>query len=443
MAKVQDAYAKAGVNVGENDRANDVAVALSRLTWNDRVISNMEGLFSGGYRIDKSKTGVIGQAIFPITNRHRLEHEVEKTIRRMCERGDRPLFMLDYLGFGVTKAEKVAEIMLRIIKGLERAKKYNEGAQVPIIGGEIAEMPGVIRENCAEIVLAITYEAYDRYHTIDTWCVPGDIITGSIDSVGTKTKLGMQLGMMKNLFYDMIGHSVGDISVMLAEPLGMAMYVGSSPRFAKSGLKDPNKAIYKSGLLSLCDSWQRKEIYVSGQFDIVGSIIGIVDEKDLLTGRNIVDGDRLIGYMCFGLNTNGYSLVRKLERDGLIDYGEKLPGSNLTVGQALMVPHENYLKIINAARNNFGPDLKGIAHITGGGIEANTKRLLPKGLRISIEYLPNNPLFKYLQTRGNLTEDDMNRTFNRGIGLVLVVGKDSKIPLTEDNYLEIGKVIAK
>ena len=433
-------YAEAGVDVEENKIANEIVGRLVKQTRNENVEAGMEGLFSAGYRIDRSKGTFFTQKIIPVERVSGLEETVRFSLQRLTEDGYTPLFITDYLAFGELRFNKPAKIVLDLMQGARRS----DGIFLPIIGGEIAEMPGVIKKNGVEIVLAVTCQSHKdidgRSVNISTY--QGDILTASIDSVGTKTKLGLQLGITDGLFEDMIGHSVGDISVQFAKPFGVAMYVGYSPFFI---LGETTAVHYRSvartpGIADFGFVLHQKNIYCKEQFDIVGSILGIVDEKDLLTGQNIEEGDYLIGLKCFGVNTNGYSLIRRLGDKGKIDYYEEMSGTGMTVGKALMQPHENYGEEVWKAREFFGEELKGAAHITGSGIEENTKRLLPEGLRVHITDLPDNPVFEYLQRKGKIKEKDMTTTFNRGVGVVYVVGKDHDIRNIPDKYMVIGRV---
>ena len=254
------------------------------------------------------------------------------------------------------------------------------------------------------------------------------------------------MGRLENLFSDMLGHSIGDTIVQSATPLGIAMYLGHSRDFNDEEMSDYySGTIEDSGLTDLGFLSHLRTCYRKEQFDIVGSTLGIMNEEKMLTGRRIKQNDLLIGWKSFGVNTNGYSLIRRLGDTDKIDYNEQMPETSLTVGEALMQPHEDYRSAMEDAKLRFGPYLKGAAHITGGGIEANTKRLLPEGFAVSIEDLPHNPVFNYLQKHGNISEKDMNKTFNRGIGLVFVVDEDcnnlQKLP--ENNYHFIGRVIKK
>lgn len=445
LAKQRDMYAQAGVDVDENDLANKLIIGLARATLegNPNVVREMEGLFSTGYRMDRSRGNSFGQRLVAVDDASHLEREIQRTLRNIQRAGAEPLFMTDYIAFGKMRATTAARTVLDIME----ASRRPDGSFVPLIGGETAEMPGVINPDGVEILLTITYQDPKKAlaGSVDLSRFSGNILTASIDSVGTKTKLGKLLKMMDGLFKDMIGHSVGDISVPFARPFGVAMYVGHSPSFRWPGMRRTyEESLGYAGtgteLHDLDFRKHKKDIYCDGQFDIVGGILGVLDEKDLLTGRNIQEGDYLLGLKCFGLNTNGYSLVRRLAEKGKINLDEELPGTGMTVGESLMVPHENYGAEVWSARRRFGKNLKGAAHITGGGIEGNTKRLLPKGLRVEIDILPENTVFNHLQDRGEIDEVTMNKTYNRGIGLVYVVDKGFDVGSLPERYTVIGTV---
>ncbi|MCK4590048.1 MAG: hypothetical protein KAT77_06390 [Nanoarchaeota archaeon] len=432
----ENQYAKAGVNVDENDLANEMIGKLVPITFDENVV-NMEGLFSAGYRIDREKGTFFGQELVPAYPSN-LEGVVRLTLENIKQRGDQPLFMTDYLGFGKLKATKAAKIVLDIMS----AGRGSDGF-LSTPGGEVAEMPGVIRSSGAEIVIAITYQSkHEQKGVVNIAGVPGDVITASIDSVGTKTGLGMQTGFINGLFDDMIGHSVGDICVQFGIPLGLAVYVGHSPSFEWKDMKNVYETSVSRAELGNLNflSHPKEDDYVEGQFDIVGSILGVVNESKLLTGKNIKESDLLIGRKCFGVNTNGYSLIRKLIDNKKIDPNEFIPGTDMTSGQAFMQPHENYQEETARARAFFGDHLKGAAHVTGGGIKGNTVRLLSPSLDASIHALPDNPVFKYLQEKGDISEVDMNKTYNRGIGVVYVVDKNFKTKNLPDRYMVIGNV---
>ena len=428
-------YGKAGVDVDENDLANSIAKKLAPLTFNSNVLTNMEGLFSAGYKINRDNGLFIGQKIVS-GSKEELKEKISSAIKSIKESGDKPLFLVDYLGFGKLKATDAAKIILEVMEG----SRLDDGSFIPLIGGEIAEMPGVIKEGESEILVTITYQSKEKKDSlVDLSNFQGDIITASIDSVGTKTKLGLDLGIMDGLFNDMIGHSVGDVSMQGPIPAGISMYVGCSHELSWD--MDPvyNKSVESSKLVNLNFVKHAKDVYHTKQFDIVGGIIGVVDGNKLLAGKNIEEGDFIIGKKSFGVNTNGYSLIRKLGDEGKIKYDDEIAG--MKVGEALMKPHEDYRQALQTAHETFKDSLKGAAHITGGGIESNTKRLLPDGLKVMVEKLPDNALFNYIQEKGSISEEDMNKTFNRGVGVTFIVSKDFDVSKLPEDFMVIGEVV--
>jgi phosphoribosylformylglycinamidine cyclo-ligase len=432
-------YKSAGVDVDENELANSIAKRLIPVTFNESVVHGLEGMFSAGIRIDKDQGNIVGQTLIHSNSTDDIIFNLRDAISIMEERGLIPLCLTDYIAFGKLDALKAARLVLKVIDGSRRF----DGSFVPVIGGEIAEMPGVIKPDGVEFVASVTFQKRENFvgGNIDLSRYSGNILTTSIDSVGTKTKLGRQLGRMDGLFNDMIGHSVGDIVVQGSTPLGVAMYVGSNKFFQWDEMASVYKrSVSSAKLTDIRFKHERKFAYHENQFDIVGSVLGILDENKILSGDGIKEGDHLIGLKSFGVNTNGYSLIRSLGDEGLINYDEKMPGVEMTVGDALMRPHENYQNVVGESRVIFGSNLKGIAHITGGGIEANTSRLIPKSLVPKIENLPDNPVFSYLQDNGGLSEDTMDRTFNRGVGLVFAVDNSYDIRDLPRQYHRVGRV---
>jgi len=433
------AYEEAGVSVGENEFANEVVKRLCPITYDNRVVADLKGLFSAGYRVDRNRGCHIGQRMISAKNPREISTVLIEALTQIEAAGGNPMFTTDYLAFGNLDGIDAGHAFLEVLRGLR-----SDGFFLPVIGGEIAEMPGVLKKRSGEFVFVVTYQTEKPTPgTVDISEVEGDDLTASLDSVGTKPKLAVHLGNLNGLFDDMLHHAIGDTVVQNAVPLGMAMHVGMSPAFSQSLTALYNRTMQRSGLVDLGYSSTPKGNYVKGQFDVIGSILGIVNEKDLLTGENIQEGDKLVGYTTFAPNTNGYSLIRRLGEKGLIDYSDTIPGTNLNVGEALLTPHENFQSPVAIFRAYAKEALKGTSHITGGGIRANTERLLPEGLEVQIDRLPENKLFSYLQVRGEISEEDMAETFNRGIGLVFVVDREFDTSNLKDRYVEIGRVVKK
>jgi len=256
------------------------------------------------------------------------------------------------------------------------------------------------------------------------------VLVASADGVGTKLRLAFMTGVHRTIGVDLVNHCVNDILVQGAEPLFFLDYLAT-------GRLEPDVAVQiVEGLASACrangcallggETAEMPGFYQDGEYDVAGFIVGQVARDRLIDGRRIVPGDVLIGMPSSGLHTNGYSLARRIafEAAGL-DAGSPVPWRrDMTIGEALLVPHRSYLPIIRPLLPSGA--IKGMAHITGGGITENLPRVLPPGTHAVVDRsawtIP--PIFAWLQRAGEVPDLDMLRTFNMGIGLVLVVGAE-------------------
>jgi phosphoribosylformylglycinamidine cyclo-ligase len=278
------------------------------------------------------------------------------------------------------------------------------------------------------------------------------VLVSSADGVGTKLKLAFMTGQHSTVGEDLVNHCVNDIAVQGAVPLFFLDY------FAVGKLDAKVAARVVSGIARGCrnngcaliggETAEMPGMYLPGEYDLAGFIVGVVERKRMLTGKTIRAGDILIGLPSTGLHTNGFSLARKLlfevaghRADTRV---EELGGS---LAQELMKIHRSYQKPLRALHD--GGLLKGAAHITGGGITDNTPRVLPKGLgvRIDVGSWPVLPMFQLLRKIGNIPEQDWRRTFNLGIGMILVVSKRDlpaaakKLKSLRERWYQIGEVI--
>ena len=257
------------------------------------------------------------------------------------------------------------------------------------------------------------------------------VLISSADGVGTKLKVAFATGIHDTIGQDLVNHCVNDIAVQGAQPLFFLDY------FATGKLEAGVTGQVVKGLSVACrqngcaliggETAEMPDMYAEGEYDLAGFIVGAAERSQLLDGRKIREGDALIGLPSSGLHTNGYSLARKLlfETAG---HGPdtKLPELGTTLGRELLKVHRSYLKPIRAlAAKKL---LRGAAHITGGGITGNTPRMLPAGLcaRVKTGSWPLPPIFDLLQTIGNIPADEMLRTFNMGIGMILAAPGRSK-----------------
>jgi len=255
------------------------------------------------------------------------------------------------------------------------------------------------------------------------------VLVASADGVGTKLKVAFLAHRHDTIGRDLVNHCVNDILVQGAEPLFFLDYLATgqlSPAVAESIVGGIAAACRDNGCALLGgETAEMPGFYGEGEYDVAGFIVGVVDRPRLISGRRIAVGDVLVGIPSSGLHTNGYSLARRVIFEHLrLTVNSYVPELSRTVGDALLEPHRSYLPFIRPLLD--GGRIKGMAHITGGGITDNLPRVLPHGTAAVIETsaweVP--PIFRWLQQSGNIPGDDMMRTFNMGIGLIIVTGRD-------------------
>ncbi len=249
------------------------------------------------------------------------------------------------------------------------------------------------------------------------------VLVTSMDGVGTKLKIAFAMGRHHTVGEDLVNHCVNDILVCGAKPLYFLDYFAAGRLSADVGEKLVQgfvKACKENGCSLIGgETAEMPGLYSDGEYDLAGTIVGVVDESKILNGKKIREGDVLIGLPSTGLHTNGYSLARKVlfEHYSINEYFDDL---GTTLGDALLWVHRSYYKSVFPLVSRGL--VKGLSHITGGGIEGNTMRILPKKMGLSVDWNAwERPfLFRLIQKAGNVPEDDMRRTFNLGVGLVLV-----------------------
>jgi phosphoribosylformylglycinamidine cyclo-ligase len=261
------------------------------------------------------------------------------------------------------------------------------------------------------------------------------VLVASADGVGTKLRLAFLTGIHTSIGRDLVNHCVNDILVQGAEPLFFLDYLATGklePAIAVQIVEGLAAACTENGCALLGgETAEMPGFYADGEYDVAGFIVGAVERERLIDGRQIAAGDALIGLPSSGLHTNGYSLARQIvfELAGF-HHDSYVPELEQTAGDALMVPHRSYLAVVRPLLA-LGI-IKGMAHITGGGITDNLPRILPEGLRASVDrtawVVP--AVFDWLQRLGGVPADDMLRTFNMGIGLIVVCS-----PRDEDRLL--------
>jgi phosphoribosylformylglycinamidine cyclo-ligase len=276
------------------------------------------------------------------------------------------------------------------------------------------------------------------------------IFVASTDGVGTKIKVAISMRNYDTIGEDIVNHSVNDIAVCGASPLFFLDYLA----FGK--LKSEIAVDIVKGMVRGCrknncaliggETAEMPGMYAEKDFDIAGTIIGAVEKKNIIDKKNVKPGDVLIGLKSNGLHTNGYSLVRKVFNDR---FNRRYEGLSLTLGDELLKVHKSYLNIIQSLIKKF--KIHSISHITGGGIEGNTKRVIPKDIKLNINWTSwdRNPVFDIIQRTGKIAEKEMRKVFNLGIGLVLIVSKNDADKIAgflknkKEKYYIIGETVSK
>ena len=266
---------------------------------------------------------------------------------------------------------------------------------------------------------------YDLKPILDAYQNP--VMVQSIDGVGTKTIIARKLGKFDTIGIDLLSACANDILVMGARPLTFLDYIANDkldPAVIEEILSGMVNACRDTGVsLVGGETAEMPDTYLPGEHDLVGIITGVVEKDNIITGEKIRPGHAVLGLPSNGLHTNGYSFARKLFFEvGRYDVNDSIPELDKSVGLTLLEPHINYTNHVFAALD-AGVDIKGVAHITGGGLVENIPRILPDGCGVEIqkESWPSLPVFDVMQSIGNIDEDEMFRAFNMGIGMVLIV----------------------
>ena len=257
------------------------------------------------------------------------------------------------------------------------------------------------------------------------------LIVASTDGVGTKLKVACMMKKHDTVGQDIVNHCVNDILVQGAKPLFFMDYVGTSK---------VDSSVFQQIVSGLCKACKENNmallggetaelpgLYPVGEYDLTGTIVGTVPKQSVITGQSIRAGDVIIGLPSDGLQTNGYSLARRVIFDMCgMTVSDKLPGTEMTIGAALLTVHKSYLKPVARLLDNK-IKINGMAHITGGGFPDNIPRVLPKAVAAEIDRSTWDPptIFKFIERQGKVDHDEMYRVFNMGIGFVLIVPKTS------------------
>jgi phosphoribosylformylglycinamidine cyclo-ligase len=280
---------------------------------------------------------------------------------------------------------------------------------------------------------------------------PDPVLVSSTDGVGTKLKVAIGLGRHDTIGIDLVHACLNDILVSGADPLFLLDYL------AAGELRAEVVEEIVGGVAAACaaagipliggETAELPDLVSPGEYDLAGFIVGVVARADLIDGSSVRAGDVVLGIPSSGLHTNGYSLARRVLPPET--WAKPMPDNGGTIGEALLTPHRSYLDDVRAVRRAAraaGGDVGALAHITGGGWEGNVPRTLPSGLGVEIDTgsWPVPPIFSLIQSRGDIADEEMVRTFNLGIGMTVIVST-AVAPAALDavpDACRIGRVIA-
>lgn len=295
---------------------------------------------------------------------------------------------------------------------------------------------------------------FSGFYELDVQKYNKPVLVSSIDGVGTKVKIAEMMGVYDTVGHDLVNHCINDIAVCGASPLVFLDYIAADKldvhvvseivKGMTVACKEANCALVGG------ETAEMPGVYMKDNFDLAGSITGVVEKDEIIDGAEITPGNVLVGVPSSGLHTNGFSLVRHiLFEENKFTVGQHIPEFGQTLGEELLTVHKSYLHLIQTVIKTHL--IVGVAHITGGGIVGNTSRLLPENLRLKVNWsawtLP--PLFELLQKEGNISFEEMKKAFNLGVGLVFIVAKTDADQILEicklqnENAFILGEIIEK
>lgn len=289
---------------------------------------------------------------------------------------------------------------------------------------------------------------FGAFYQIDLLKYNNPVLVSSVDGVGTKLKIAFMMDKHNTIGQDLVNHCVNDIAVCGAEPQYFMDYLAFGkliPEKAEQIIKGFSVACKENNVALIGgETAEMPGFYNEGEYDISGTIVGIVERDKIIDGRNVQAGDVLIGFGSNGLHTNGYSLARKILLESY-NLKDKPDGLELTLGEELLRVHKSYLRLIAALKKDIS--ISAFSHITGGGIIGNTQRVVPKSLSINVKWnawkIP--PIFSLIQQTGSIPDEEMRKVFNLGIGLIAIVKKNDadKVLAKASEIGEVGIIIGE
>lgn len=297
-----------------------------------------------------------------------------------------------------------------------RLKDYAKSTYTPDVLTDVGSFGGMLR--------------------LDTRGMNEPVLVSSIDGVGTKVKIASMVGRYESIGADIVNHCVNDILVQGARPLFFLDYFATSklrPEMAADAVKGMAAACVEAGCALIGgEIAEMPGVYLDGEFDVAGCVVGIVDRENIIDGSRVQPGDVVIGIASSGLHTNGFSLARKvLFEDNDYKVDQYVPELGAVLGDVLLAPHRCYFRSVYPMLQGHG--IHALAHLTGGGFYNNIPRVLPSDCQVTVERRnwATPPIFVFLQEKGNIDHTEMHRTFNMGVGLVLIVAKEHSIEVVQ------------
>lgn len=304
------------------------------------------------------------------------------------------------------------------------------GVDIAAADETVDRMKPLVRDTFTPGVLT-DIGAFGAFFQPDLGAFDTPVLVSSVDGVGTKLKVAFRAGRHDTVGEDLVNHCVNDIAVCGARPLFFLDYFSTGtlePAVTLDVVQGFARGCKANGCALIGgETAEMPDLYQSGEYDLAGMVVGVVDKARIVGGETIAEGDVLLGLASTGLHTNGYSLARHVlfDRFSVDDTPDALRG--VSVGEALLAVHRSYLEPIQALLAEGLAE--GLVHVTGGGIPGNTARVVPDGLEAAVDYAAwvRPAIFELIQTLGDVPEADMRHTFNLGIGLIAVV-RPAKVP---------------
>ena len=316
-------------------------------------------------------------------------------------------------------------------RALKKSAYADSGVSIDAGNRAVDLMKDAVKSTYNPAVLAGIGSFGGLYDASVLMAMKSPVLVASTDGVGTKVKLAASVGYYRGTGHDIVNHCINDILVQGARPLFFMDY------FASSNLDLHQTTEVVTGIAEACkeagmvllggETAEMPGVYQPAEFDVAGTIIGVLERENILPRNNLQAGDVLIGLTSSGPHTNGYSLIRKIFADTPLD--TIFPELGGSLADALLAPHRSYFSIIYSVL----PHIKALAHLTGGGFIENIPRVLPENLNaeIQVDSWPVPPLWKLIQQKGNISIDEMYRVFNMGIGMIAIVDKPHAIEIQE------------